>query len=306
MNPGIFGMTGGSAAAGGKRLRTREFTGSGTWQRPPGVDTVQLFLVGGSGGSGGAIQIGDPSPHTVVNTTGGSGGGRVLQGLFPVSSIPVGGTVSVAIGSGGAAGVGANANNSGGVGGTTSFGSIATALGGGGGIGSQGAATAGWTTAGGSGSQLFVNGSQPTGYINCGGGGGGAGGHAKSPAWTTSGGSIEPIEGRDATLGGFAGGAAAVGGSSVAINRSPPTTFGPGLGVQFNGLFYGGGGLGGGESLSASWGGTPSRISPNTGGQAAPNSGAGSNGHSVTFSAASQAFNGTAGVAGYAFIAWWE
>ena len=82
--------------------RIQEFTSSGTFTRPTGVDVVYVTLV--AGGAGGAVNIG-------------GGGGQVCTRWVPIS-----GDVTVTIGAGGSAG--------GGAGGTSTFGSAVTAYGG--------------------------------------------------------------------------------------------------------------------------------------------------------------------------------
>jgi hypothetical protein len=90
-----------------------QFNATGTYTAPAGCTRVLVQLVGGGGGASGYCESG--------------GGGGYAEGMFPLSA---GTSVTVTVGSGGAA---TTYNNVGGTGGTTSFGSYISATGGGGG-----------------------------------------------------------------------------------------------------------------------------------------------------------------------------
>lgn len=194
-----------------------------TWTAPAGVSRVEYLLVGGGGGAGNGYD----------NAGGGGGGsGMVLTGNVAVTP---GTSYTVTVGSGGAGGADARANNPGLPGNNSVFGSI-TALGGGQGLGSRtggtvGAAQIGDTTAatGGSGSGGGQGGK---------GGGGAAGaGSANSSASGGAGGAgtASTITGSSVTYGvGGAGG-----------NAGAPTTDGA------NGTASRGNGGQGGQSSSA-------------------------------------------------------
>lgn len=91
-----------------KTVQFQEFTSSGTWVRPAGVDQVFVRVVGGGAGGNG----------TSSSTRGGAGGGG---GGIEERWVPVTGNVSVTVGNGGPGSVGnAVASN----GGDSSFGSV--------------------------------------------------------------------------------------------------------------------------------------------------------------------------------------
>lgn len=89
--------------AASKTLRVKEFRSSGTFTVPPGVKTVELFLVGGGGGSSDQFKLGS--------------GGQILKTKYDVSAVS---SCAVVIGAGGV-----NAD-----GGDTSFDGVAVACGG--------------------------------------------------------------------------------------------------------------------------------------------------------------------------------
>ena len=102
-----------SFISAGSTVDYQEFTSSGTWTKPSGVNFVYIEAVGG-GGSG-AVFYGSTSG---LYSTGGGNGGCFGFRLYEASSL--GATESVVIGSGGAARSGTN-NGSGNAGGDTSF-----------------------------------------------------------------------------------------------------------------------------------------------------------------------------------------
>lgn len=101
------------------RLTTLTFTSSQTWVAPPGINEIQVFVVGGGGAGGKSTltYLGDPS---------GSGGGGGYTKTETISVTP-GQQIPVIIGAGGE-----SVGMTGGNGGDTSFGSV-IALGGKGG-----------------------------------------------------------------------------------------------------------------------------------------------------------------------------
>lgn len=99
----MAGLIGGSS---GKTLRVQEFRTSGTFTVPSGVKTVELFMVGGGGGtSASGYKAGQ--------------GGNVLEVNYDVSGKA---SCAVVIGAGG--------SNTGGAGGSTSFDGVVVSNGG--------------------------------------------------------------------------------------------------------------------------------------------------------------------------------
>ena len=90
-----------STGSSGGVPQYEEFTSSGTWTRPAGVNVVEYILVGPGGGGEG----GDTSAHRM-----GGGGGQIQKGPLGVT-----GDLTITIGSGGAGGssaVGSDGGNS--------------------------------------------------------------------------------------------------------------------------------------------------------------------------------------------------
>lgn len=138
-----------------------QFTASGTWNKPTGLDDDRMVFVEawGAGGGGASATVG-----------GGGGGGAYISGWFRAGDLPS--SASVTIGAGGAV------NNAGG---NTAFGALLTARGAGAASGANGGFGAGALASarlggggGGNGSTAAVNGGD--GQFESGGGGGGAGG----------------------------------------------------------------------------------------------------------------------------------
>jgi hypothetical protein len=172
--------------------------GSPTWERPPNVTDVLVYVTGGGGGGGaktaGSARLGGA----------GAGGGTAILFVSSVAS-----SVTVTVGAAGAAGDGSGA---GGAGGTSSFGSHCTATGGGGGN-NDGSATA---AHGGIGADGNAN-------LTGGGGGGNANGNSFSMSaygggdsfWGGGAEAKMELDGEDGTTGG--GGSA--GGHSGSTTR---------------------------------------------------------------------------------------
>lgn len=169
-----------SSLGGGSARYYWQFTASGTWNKPAGLDAdTMVFVEAWAGGAGGFSGAG-----------GGGGGGGWRSGWYRLGDLPS--SVSVTVGAGGAV----NA-----AGGDSSFGSLLTIYGG---------QTGGSSTGGRGGSPessgLFGGGASSTGAGNPattehGGGGGGAGGTAGGKAFRGG--------------GGGAGGSSPTGGASI-------------------------------------------------------------------------------------------
>jgi hypothetical protein len=113
-------------AGGGGLTGDQLFTNSGTWNKPSGVKTVYVTVVGGGGGGGGRGHYNSGSTGT-----GGNAGGIAYE-VVNVENVN---SVAVTVGNGGNGGGNNFAN--GGTGGTSSFGSFCSATGGTGGYGGQ-------------------------------------------------------------------------------------------------------------------------------------------------------------------------
>lgn len=186
-----------SGGGGGSSARYFwQFTASGTWNRPSGLDPDTMVIIEGWGGGGGGGSA----------TSGGGGGGGYSRREVRVGDLPS--SVAVTIGAGGAVNT---------RGGNTTFGSILTAYNGGGGA-------SGNSGGGGGGGEIAQGG--PAGSSNFGGliGGGdgattagGAGQDAKTIWGGGGGGAATGGVGGNAVYGGGGGGAnvTAAGGVSV-------------------------------------------------------------------------------------------
>ena len=115
-----------TAYADRNRLKKQVFTSNGSWTNPmygSGLDLIVWILAVGAGGGGGG-------GNSTYGGCGGGGGASVYMPVVIPSSVQ---TVTVTIGTGGAAG--ASSAGTGGNGGASSFGSYVTANGGAGGAG---------------------------------------------------------------------------------------------------------------------------------------------------------------------------
>jgi hypothetical protein len=199
------------------------FTANGTFTVPAGVSSVKVLVVagGGGGGSFGSFSNG---------AGGGGGGGFIYDSAYGVTA---GQSISITIGSGGAAGN----SGAGGNGGNSVFGTL-TAIGGGGGGGYTGSA--------------FVN----PGDGGSGGGGAGAGTGTQAGGTGTAGPPRQGYAGGTTTGGGAqrpasGGGGGSAAGTSISSNENggnggagydASAVFGTDYGVS--GVFCGGGGGG--------------------------------------------------------------
>lgn len=174
------------AAGGGVVQKFQEFTSSGNWTAPTGVNAVEVLLVGGGGGSGGT---GGGGGTPFANGAGGGGGVRK-----EFVSVTPGTNYVVTIGAGGTAG--STSPNNGGTGGNTSLGNIISVGGGGGGalgnsnVSSGGVGVTAPASGGGGGGRSSRN-------TNKGNSGGGAGGPAYQifASFTTNAALVQPAGG---------------------------------------------------------------------------------------------------------------
>jgi hypothetical protein len=121
LDPGTDGTDATFAGtAKGSLIDLQIFTTSGTWTKPVGTNSIEVWAVGGGGGGGGT-----PSTANYVAGSGGGGGAG-----YKNANSGIGATETVTIGAGGAGGTSGGAGVDGG---TTSFGSHATGAGGTGG-----------------------------------------------------------------------------------------------------------------------------------------------------------------------------
>jgi hypothetical protein len=89
----------GAGGLGGLTLNIQKFTSSGTFTIPPGVTSVEVWVVGGGGGGGGATASGN-----------GSGAGSAGIGIKVLSGLTPGNTLTVTVGTGGTGVSAANGN----------------------------------------------------------------------------------------------------------------------------------------------------------------------------------------------------
>ena len=187
---GSFRLLGGASGSGMQGRFYSQFTASGTWTKPAGLDLDTMVLIEVWGGGGGGHGNG-----------GGGGGGGYNRRWLRAADVPS--SVAVTIGAGGTGG--AQGANNGAAGGTTSFGALLSATGGqegatstggaGGGLGSRWLGASGGT--GGLDGSAATNdyGGAGGGAPHTGGGGGagpsggrslygGAGGGGGNPATT--------------------------------------------------------------------------------------------------------------------------
>lgn len=140
---GKFALPASSGGGGTYSKVLREYTTSGTWNKPSGLVALEVICIGGGGGgSSGAKRI-----NATLSRGGGSGqSGGVCFAVFEAADLA--GTEDYTIGAGGAGGGSQTTNDSAGLAGgngtNTTFGTTVkiSALGGGGGLNTGNAATA--------------------------------------------------------------------------------------------------------------------------------------------------------------------
>jgi hypothetical protein len=126
------------AGIGGGANKIQEFTASGNWTRPSGVDTVFVIAIGGGGGGGGGGSGAGTSSSRDGGGGGGGASGQVVSGWVDVTGTAVGGNIAVTVGTAGTGGnggtgtTGNNGNNgvNGTAGSSSSFGGLLIAPGG--------------------------------------------------------------------------------------------------------------------------------------------------------------------------------
>jgi hypothetical protein len=171
-------VKGSFATAAAPPVTTEIFIASGTWNKPPGLVSIEVICIGaGGGGASGSIGAG-VSTGTANHQRGGGGGGRA-RAIIMAGDLPSTVTVTVGVGgTSGAARTGSHASggtvngNAGGAGGNSSFGAFVAATGG----------TGGAPTISGGGGAQTAPGGAPLDYdgvllqnLTFGGGGGDAG-----------------------------------------------------------------------------------------------------------------------------------
>jgi hypothetical protein len=257
-----------------QKSNVQTFTSSNTWTKPSGYgSTANVHIqVWGAGGSGGRSQA------TAPTASGGGGGGGYNEIWVPLSSL--GSTVTVTVGTGGAA-VTTGVGNAGG---TSSFGSLLSAYGGGGGGIDNNTSVSG--TGGGGGGQLTAGATGPatpgsaastcpgqpilgyTGNCNTASGAGDTGAGTAVPGFWSGGGGGGDIPGSSVSAGlnsvmGGAGGGA-VGSGSGTSNGGTSQYGGNGGAAGSTGGSAGTAGTqpggGGGGSLSTSGAGAAGQV----------------------------------------------
>lgn len=211
-------------------VKSAIYTETGSWTVPANVTSVDVFIMGGGGGAGGNLTY-----DTGYTSFGGGGGaGRLKKQQLTVTP---GQSITVTVGTGGAAGVDRTGSGSetGGVGsngGTTSFGTLLSVTGGNGGTGGSVAqgGNGGAGSAGGGGGSNRSGGSSGSGGSGgngdyCGGGGAAASANTsvKGGNGGTYGGGGGSMVGTRAT-GGQYGGAGGVTGSNLSAVAGTNTT----------------------------------------------------------------------------------
>lgn len=263
-----------------------------TWNRPAGVDSLHIFLVGGGGGGGGALST--AGNHFAAG--GGGGGGGIIDQDIAVAADAV-----ITIGNFGAKGANTGTDGTSGSDTTCVVGATTyTAFGGGGGGGSAG-------TTGGAGIPNGKAGGSGGGAGNpaetgqsMGGSGGGAGGNATP---------ITLLGPPTASFSDARGGAGWQGGAGAwsldcTTESAAPGAGGPG----YRG--YGGGGGGGGADTAPGPVASPGSSGGGDGGERdaagakATNFGGGGGGGASSTAATGR--TGGDGFEGIAILTWWE
>lgn len=205
-----------AGASEGRLISKQIFTTSGTWNKPVGINTVLVEVIGAGGGGG----SGDSTAAGQMSCASGGGAGGYARKLIDVSAIS---SETITIGAGG----GGSAGNNGTAGGTSSFGAHCSATGGSGGIGST-------SSTGGRIANGVSGGTGVSGDINATGGGSDSATSDGDTAVGTAGGNSNfggGGSGRAAVLGspsisGLDGGNYGAGGSGTCNGQSTTTTAG--------------------------------------------------------------------------------
>ncbi len=258
----------------GRSSDVQTFTANGTWSQPDGAKIVEIVAIGGGGGGGSGRR---GTAGTNRSGGGGGGGGEMSLVRYPASVLPS--TLSVLVGSGGAAGIPAstdNSSNAGGAGSTSSVSSGTTRYAwadfGKGGAG--GFIADGTQQNGGQGGRPILGGVigavlQGCGSVGAGGGGGnsdypmpaGVSASASNPLSGSGGGGAGIGLNSSNLLTSTSATGASAGSGLAAFVPEPPAGWTPGRGGRgaqtagtagVNGSLYGGGGGGGGASANGS------------------------------------------------------